>query len=122
APGDFAKSEDQDSFCGVDVCTISIIYDQSGKGNHLKKAPAGMAKTTPDNEANAKGAPAMFGGHKVYGVHIVPGVNGGGYRNNTPCGTATGGDAETEYLVVAGDIYNSGCCFDFGNMGTSSRD
>ena len=40
------------------ACTISIIYDQSGRGNHLTKAPAGMAKTTPDNEANAKAVPA----------------------------------------------------------------
>src|SRR6266540_3177194 len=35
APGGFAASAEQDAFCGVDACTISIIYDQSGKGNHL---------------------------------------------------------------------------------------
>ena len=61
----------------------------------------------------------MFGGQKVYGVHIVPGV---GYRNNTACGTAIGDDAETEYMVVAGDFYNGGCCFDYGNMERNSRD
>ena len=119
APGGLADSAAQDTFCSTDACTISIIYDQSGWGNHLTKAPAGMAKTTPDNEANAKAAPATFGGHKVYGVHIVPGV---GYRNNTACGTATCDDAETEYMVVAGGFYNGGCCFDYGNMETNSRD
>jgi len=119
AAGGLANSADQDSFCGVDACTISIIYDQSGLGNHLTKAPAGMAKTTPDNEANAKALPAMFGGQKVYGVHIVPGV---GYRNNTACGTAVCDDAETEYMVVAGDFFNGGCCFDYGNMERNSRD
>jgi hypothetical protein len=119
APGGFANSADQDTFCGTDACTISIIYDQSGKGNNLTKAPAGGAKTTPDNEANAKALPATFSDHKVYGVHIVPGI---GYRNNTPCGTATGDNAETEYTVVDGAVYNGGCCFDYGNMETTSRD
>ena len=60
----------------------------------------------------------MFGGNKVYGVHIVP---GGGYRNNDACGTATGDNPETEYMIVAGDFYNSGCCFDYGNMERNSR-
>jgi hypothetical protein len=119
APGGFAKSDDQDTFCGTDACTISTIYDQSGRGNHLTKAPAGMAKTTPDNEANAKAVSATFGGHKVYGVHIVPGV---GYRNNTATGTATGDNAETEYMVVASSFNNSGCCFDYGNMERNSSD
>jgi non-reducing end alpha-L-arabinofuranosidase len=117
--GGFANSADQDAFCGTDACTVSIIYDQSGMGNNLTKAPAGGAKTTPDNEANAKSAPATFGGQAVYGIHIVPGV---GYRNNTACGTATGDNAETEYMVVAGSPYNGGCCFDYGNMETTSRD
>jgi hypothetical protein len=117
--GGFANSADQDDFCGTDTCTISIIYDQSGMGNHLTKAPAGMAKTTADNEANAKGVSATFSGHKVYGVHIVPGV---GYRNNNAVGTAKGDDAETEYMVVAGNFSNGGCCFDYGNMETTSRD
>ena len=35
SPGSFANSATQDSFCTGTTCTISIIYDQSGKGNHL---------------------------------------------------------------------------------------
>jgi hypothetical protein len=119
APGGFANSADQDAFCGTDACTISIIYDQSGMGNHLTKAPAGMAKKTADNEANAKSVPITISGHKVYGVHIVAGV---GYRNNAAMGTATGDDAETEYMVVAGGFFNGGCCFDYGNMERNSSD
>jgi non-reducing end alpha-L-arabinofuranosidase len=72
--GGYANAADQDGFCGTDACTVSIIYDQTGMGNNLTKAPAGGAKTTPDNEANAKSAPATFNGHAVYGIHIVPGV------------------------------------------------
>ncbi len=117
--GGFANSADQDSFCGTGACTISVIYDQSGKGNHLMKAPGGGAKTTPDNEAKATGVSATFSGHKVYGVHIVSGV---GYRNNSPSGTATGDNPETEYMVVGGSLYNGACCFDYGNMETTSRD
>jgi len=119
APGGLANGADQDTFCDIDACTISIIYDQSGWGNHLTKAPAGMAKTTPDNEANAKSVPLMLGAQKVYGVHIVPGV---GYRNNGACGTATCDGAETEYMIVAGNFFNGGCCFDYGNMERNSRD
>ena len=119
APGGLANAAAQDTFCGTDACTISIIYDQSGLGNDLTKAPGGMAKTTPGNEANAKLVPIMLGGNKVYGVHIVPGV---GYRNNAAKGTARGDAPETEYMVVAGDFYNAGCCMDYGNMETTSND
>jgi hypothetical protein len=119
AAGGLANGPDQDDFCGTDACTISTIYDQSGWGNHLTKAPAGMAKMTPGNEANAKSIPITLGGHKVYGIHIVPGI---GYRNNGACGTAACDEPETEYMVVAGNAYNAACCFDYGNMETNSRD
>ena len=117
--GGLANSADQDTFCGTSGCTISIIYDQSGWGNHLTSAPAGMAKNTPDNEANAKSLSVTISGQKVYGVHIVPGV---GYRNNSACGTVACDDAETEYAVVGGSLFNGSCCFDYGNMETNSRD
>ena len=117
--GGWADSAAQDVACGTDVCTISKIYDQSGRGNHLTVAPAGGAKSTPDNEADAKALLVTIGGHKVYGVHFVAGV---GYRNNTPNGTATGDNPETEYMITSGDVYNAGCCFDYGNMETNSRD
>jgi hypothetical protein len=118
-PGGFANAADQDTFCATGACTISIIYDQSGHNNNLTKAPAGGQKTTPDNEANAKALPVTISGHNVYGVHIVPGI---GYRNNTPNGTAVRDDPETEYMVAGGTFYNGGCCFDYGNMETTSRD
>jgi hypothetical protein len=117
--GGIANSMEQDTFCGTGACTISKIYDQSGWGNDLTSAPAGMAKTTPDNEAKATGVSITVSGQKVYGIHIVPGI---GYRNNGACGTASCDDAETEYMVVAGDLHNGACCFDYGNMERNSRD
>ena len=117
--GGLASAADQDAFCGTAGCTISLIYDQTLHGNHLTKAPPGQAKATPGNEADANGAPIMLGGNKVYGVSIVAGV---GYRNDTPKGTATGDAPETEYMVVAGSVYNGGCCMDYGNMETTNND
>ena len=118
-PGGLAKSADQDTFCGTGACTISTIYDQSGKGNHLTQAPPGERRPTLANEANAKSISLTVSGQKVYGVHVVPGV---GYRNTTACGTATGDNPETEYMVVAGNFSNGSCCFDYGNMETNSMD
>src|SRR5450755_1471603 len=120
APGGLADSSVQDTFCGATACTISIIYDQSGNGNNLTKTgPGGSAKPGGDNEADAKALPIMLGAKKVYGEHNPSGV---GYRNNTPKGTATGDNAETEYMITSGDYMNGGCCFDYGNMETNTHD
>ena len=75
--------------------------------------------SAPDKEANATSAPATFSGHAVYGVHVVPAV---GYRNDDACGTAIGDDAETEYMVASATVYNSGCCFDYGNVTKDNAD
>jgi hypothetical protein len=115
----FAKASDQDDYCGEEKCTISIIYDQSGWGNHLTKAPPGGAKRTPGKEADAKALPITLSGHNVYGEHNPVGV---GYRNNTAKGTATGDNAQTVYMIVGGTYYNAGCCFDYGNAETNSYD
>ena len=117
--GGFADSAVQDTFCSGTTCTISTIYDQSGKGNHLTKAPAGQRKNTPDNEANATALKLTASGHTVYGVHIVA---GDGYRNDSTSGIATGDQPETEYMVTSGNFYNSGCCYDYGNAETNNTD
>jgi hypothetical protein len=118
-PGGFADSAVQDAFCAGTTCTISIIYDQSPKGNHLRSAPAGGAVPKPDNEANATALKLTVGGHTVYGVHIAPGT---GYRNDTTAGVATGDKPETEYMVTSGNFFNNGCCFDYGNAETDNHD
>jgi hypothetical protein len=122
--GGVANAAAQDSFCAGTTCTIATIYDQSGRGNHLTKAPPGGAAsgTDPDGydyEASAIGAPVTLNGHKAYGVFISP---GSGYRNNAATGTATGDGAEGIYAVFDGTHYNGGCCFDYGNAETNSQD
>ena len=115
----FADSAAQDAACGTDPCTISIIYDQSGLGNHLTSAPPGGAKKTAGKEVSADALPSTFAGHRVYGVRITPGF---GYRNSGAVGTATGDNPETIYMVTSGDFYNAGCCFDYGNAETNNMD
>jgi hypothetical protein len=117
--GGVADAATQDTFCMGTTCTISIIYDQSPKGNHLRSAPPGGNKNTPGNDANATALKVTIGGHEAYAVHIPAGV---GYRNDTTSGIATGDEAETEYMVTSGTYYNAGCCFDYGNAETNNDD
>ncbi|RDL35135.1 putative alpha-L-arabinofuranosidase B [Venustampulla echinocandica] len=121
--GGVANAATQDSFCASTTCLITIIYDQSGRGNHLTQAPPGgfpgPESNGYDNLASATGAPVTLNGQKAYGVFISPGT---GYRNNAVRGTATGDAAEGMYAVLDGTHYNGGCCFDYGNAETNSLD
>ena len=111
AAGGYASAATQDAFCAGTTCTITIIYDQSSRANHLLISPAGGAGGA-DVGANAAALPAIAGGHKVYGVHVTPGV---GYRDLTATGTARNGQPEGMYMVTSGKNVNGGCCFDYGN-------
>src|SRR3954449_1435823 len=117
--GGYANAAAQDSFCAGTSCVITIIYDQTGRGNHLTQAPGGGAAGGPDNLANATAAPVTLNGNKAYGVYVAPGT---GYRNDRTSGIATGDQAEGEYAIFDGTHYNGGCCFDYGNAETSNND
>jgi hypothetical protein len=121
--GGYADAAAQDSFCAGTSCLITVIYDQSGRGNNLTQAPpggfSGPAAGGYDNLAEASAAPVTVGGHKAYGVYVAPGT---GYRNNNTNGIATGDAAEGMYAIFDGTHYNGGCCFDYGNAERNSRD
>ncbi|KAJ9132140.1 Alpha-L-arabinofuranosidase B domain protein [Coniochaeta hoffmannii] len=121
--GGVANAASQDSFCAGTTCLITIIYDQSGRGNHLAQAPPGGFQGPEangyDNLASATGAPVTLNGQKAYGVFVSPGT---GYRNNAPSGTAKGDAAEGMYTVLDGTHFNGGCCFDYGNAETNNKD
>ena len=121
--GGYANSAAQDSFCAGTSCVITIIYDQSGRGNNLTQAPPGNFPSTGpggyDNLADATAAPITVGGHKAYGVYIASGM---GYRNDNTNGIATGDNPEGEYAIFDGTHYNGGCCFDYGNAETDAHD
>ena len=116
--GGYANAATQTSFCAGTSCTITEIYDQSGRGNNLTiQGPGGNGGQ--DVGANASALPVMAGGHLVYGVYVSPGV---GYRIDTTNGVATGSAGQGEYMVAAGSHVNGGCCFDYGNAETNNRD
>ncbi len=119
--GGYAGSAAQDAFCAHALCVINVIYDQSGKGNHLYQAPPGPnfkgpAKGAFDTQPIADMAPITISGHKAYGVYIMPGM---GMRNNNASDVAILDEPEGIYSVVDGTHYDSGCCFNYGNASTN---
>jgi len=121
--GGYADADAQDAFCADTTCFITAIYDQSPMHNDLTQAPRGAFSGPAMGGANnfpiADMAPVTLGGHKVYGVFIEPGM---GLRNNDTRGIATDDQPEGMYWVVNGHHFNGGCCFDYGNGETDSRD
>jgi len=122
--GGYADAAAQDAFCANTYCWITTVYDQSGHGNHMTQAPrGGTGSPTAMGGFNsvpiADMAPITIMGHKAYGIYIEPGM---GLRNDNPHGTAVDDQAEGQYWVVNGHHYNGGCCFDYGNAETDSRD
>ncbi|MEJ2502172.1 MAG: arabinofuranosidase catalytic domain-containing protein, partial [Gemmatimonadota bacterium] len=121
--GGYADAAAQDAFCADTYCWITTLYDQSGMDNHLVQAPRGGFSGPALGGFNtlpmADMAPVTVMGHKVYGIFIVPGM---GLRWNDARGTAVDDQAQGQYWVVNGHHYNSGCCFNYGNAETDSRD
>ena len=121
--GGYANAAAQDAFCANTYCWITTIYDQSPKHNDLIQAPrggfSGPAMGGFNNLPVADMAPVTIMGHKAYGVFIAPGM---GLRQNDAKGTAVDDQAEGQYWVISGHHYNDGCCFDYGNAETDSRD
>jgi non-reducing end alpha-L-arabinofuranosidase len=121
SPGGFANSALQDSFLNGKAGTVSKIFDQSPKGNHLVVTPPGgtfMPQGAKESIVNAL-AKIKVNGYTVYGVYMNP---GDGYRNNKTTGVATGNDSEGMYMVCDGNHYSYNCCFDYGNAQTNMHD
>lgn len=121
-PGGYADAAAQDAFCANTLCWITVVYDQSGNGNHLFQAPPGLFRGPAKGGFNtlpiADMAPITIMGHKAYGVYIMPGM---GLRNNNATGLAINDEPQSIYMVCDGTHYDSGCCFNYGNTSTNSR-
>ena len=121
-PGGYADARSQDKFLKDTYGWITIVYDQGPMGNHLNQAPRGRfggpAMGGFNNLPLADMAPVTIMGHKVYGVYIIPGM---GLRCNDTRGIAVDDQAEGQYWVIAGNHYNDGCCFDYGNAEIDSN-
>ena len=111
-PGGVANAYAQDMFCENTDCIIYRIFDQSPQLNHLDLSPHRGGPPGPDKGVNARKQKVTVGGHSVYGAYFEKQM---GYRNANTSGIATGDDPESMYMVTGGRVYNTGCCFDYGN-------
>lgn len=122
--GGYVNAAVVDSFLKGTTGTISIIYDQSDKKNDMPVSPPAQWLPNGGTPVSATAGKTMVNGHPVYGVYVLPDGGGGGgnsYRNNNAKGLATGSQPEGMYMVVDGKHFNGRCCFDYGNVSTSSK-
>jgi len=120
----FADAAAHEAFCGTSVCTFSVLYDQSGRGNNLTVAKAGCYEGTAaedDYESDAKRRPTMVGGNEVYALYMDKHE---GYRDNMTSGMPTGTQPQGIYSVSEGSGKRPGagccCCWNFGNASTDN--
>ena len=117
----FADASVQDAFCAGTVCTVSILYDQSGNGNDLKAAPGGLSNggsfaSMADFESSATKGMMMVNGHKVYSLYMATRE---GYRtalNVKAKGVSLGNTAQGIYMLADGTHAGTQCCWDFGSV------
>jgi hypothetical protein len=120
-PDGFVDSSTVDAACGSGYCTVSVLYDHSGSGNDLKRAPkgntaGGATGALDDYESIATKGQVTAGGHKVYSLYMnkvegyrtQTGVTG----KNMPKGT----EPQGTYMLADGTRNASACCWDFGNV------
>jgi hypothetical protein len=131
----YADIKVQDDFCASGGCTVSKLFDQSPKGNHLVLTPnvcwlsnngqfgpkcnasSGAVQHESDISKNPK---INVGGHPVYGLHTENG-QGNCYRVIKGNGTATGEDPEFMYAVMDVTQWTPWCCYDFGNAESTGQ-
>ncbi|MEN3540842.1 arabinofuranosidase catalytic domain-containing protein, partial [Microbispora sp. ZYX-F-249] len=69
AAGGVANAAAQDSFCAGTTCVITVVYDQSGRGNDLwYQGPGGAGGR--DTPATATSESLTVGGSKAYSLYI----------------------------------------------------
>lgn len=117
--GGIANSATQDQFCTGTTCVITILYDQSGKGNFMEYQGAGSSVTGSAAPATATNEQIDISGHKAYSLFIKPGNTY--WRDGHLTGVPTGSAPEGMYMVTSGTHVNGGCCFDYGNSETTRK-
>jgi hypothetical protein len=123
-PNGFADVAAHEAFCGSDVCTFSVLYDQSGRENNLTVAKKGCYEGTAaedDYESDAKRRKLTVGGNEVYALYMDKHE---GYRNNMADGMPKGNTSQGVYEVAEGSGKRQAagccCCWNFGNASTDN--
>jgi len=115
--GGIADGVSQDTFCTGTTCVITVVYDQSGKGNDLWYQGSTEVPGSPSSSpAKATTESLTVGGHKVYSLYINSGNSY--WVDASKSGIALGAEPEGMYMVTSGKHFNGGCCFDYGNSET----
>lgn len=118
AAGGVANAATQDTFCASTTCVITVIFDQSGRGNDLwYQGSAQVPGSSQSRPAVATSESVTVGGSKVYSLYINPGNSY--WRDGHLTGVPTGSAPEGMYMVTSGTHVNNGCCFDYGNSETT---
>jgi non-reducing end alpha-L-arabinofuranosidase len=116
--GGSANAATQDSFCAGTTCVITVVYDQSGRGNDLWYQGSSVVPGSPQSSpARATTESLTVGGSKAYSLFINPGNSY--WRDGHLTGVPTGSAPEGMYMVTSGTHVNGGCCFDYGNSETT---
>jgi hypothetical protein len=115
-----ADAAAQDSFCAGTSCVITVVYDQSGRGNDLWYQGSTVVPGSPQSRpATATTESLTVGGSKAYSLYINPGNSY--WRDGHLSGVPTGSAPEGMYMVTSGTHVNNGCCFDYGNSETTRK-
>jgi non-reducing end alpha-L-arabinofuranosidase len=118
--GGVANAAAQDSFCANTTCVITVLFDQSGRGNDLWYQGSAAVPGSPQSRpATATTESLTVGGSKAYSLYINPGNSY--WRDGHLTGVPTGSAPEGMYMVTSGTHVNSGCCFDYGNSETTRK-
>jgi non-reducing end alpha-L-arabinofuranosidase len=118
AEGGTANGVAQDSFCAGTSCVITVVYDQSGRGNDLwYQGSSVVPGSNQSRPAVATSESLTVGGAKAYSLYINPGNSY--WRDGHLTGVPTGSAPEGMYMVTSGTHVNNGCCFDYGNSETT---
>jgi len=120
SPGGAANGAAQDAFCMGTTCVITVVYDQSGKGNDLWYQGSTMVPGSPSSSPSKATTESLtLSGHKVYSLYINPGNSY--WVDASKSGIPLGSQPEGMYMVTSGKHYNGGCCFDYGNSETDRK-
>lgn len=115
-PGGAVDTAPLAAFCGGAPCVVQHLYDQSPMGNNLGVA---SKDGRVDKPVPAMNASFVIDGAAAFALFFT---GGQGYRNDTTTSIATGNEEETMYAVIDGTVWNSECCFDFGNAEVDNHD
>jgi hypothetical protein len=102
------------------TCTVSLLYDQSGRGNHMPVAKGGQdaggiyAALDDFETVMDERAALTVGGHPVYSLFMQARQ---GYRLTAPGnGVPVDQEAQGIYILADGTRAGNACCWDFGNV------